>query len=610
MSHEELARVRTDVLALHERLVAGMELTEALRAKLEESVQRVQTGTYQVVVMGEFSRGKSSLINALLGRGLLLPVNSAVTTCVVTVLRWGSREAAFVTDSSGERREIPLGELDRHVADVKNVDHLVTVETPAELLRDGLVLVDTPGIGGVNNAHTDATYASLSRADAILYIGSSQERLSVNELAHIEKAFAACPVVVTAITKAESVFDPDLEVSAARRKIAAMTGLPPEDLVVLPVSAHRRLRALQQGRTESPGETGLPELERQLRDRLAATCGARYLEHALDLLDEVQATAEAPVTNELAALEAGEELERIATELRQNRRRAEELLASRAVWREALVASFDAAAAPVAERLAARNLAIRDRFLGHIHSRAVVDDAKGLINATTQALADALDTARADLQAAVDRTGEETTAATRLPIGVLNAAVPGYQPRLDVADIMLRKHAREGRLSSVNSGVTVAGAVGTAIFTGAGALLPGIGIAIGAVAAVALGALGVMAGLQEHRHRVLTQVKLERSAQFSQAVLPMVERNAAKAEKDLAEAVEDCKALLLEHFDDVLRQTRDALDRSIERLAVLREASARDRKRRMAELTITVGQYERVRGELTAARERVRRLGH
>ncbi|MEV4897672.1 hypothetical protein AB0K48_50905, partial [Nonomuraea sp. NPDC055795] len=162
----------------------------------------------------------------------------------------------------------------------------------------------------------------------------------------------------------------------------------------------------------------------------------------------------------------------------------------------------------------------------------------------------------------------------------------------------------------VNSGVTVAGAVGTAIFTGAGALLPGIGIAIGAVAAIALGALGVMAGLQEHRHRVLTQVKLERSAQFSQAVLPMVERNAAKAEKDLAEAVEDCKVLMLEHFDDVLRQTRDALDRSIERLAVLREASARDRKRRMAELTITAGQYERVRGELTAARERVRRLGH
>ncbi|MFD9946016.1 dynamin family protein [Nonomuraea sp. NPDC059023] len=610
MSHEDLARVRADVLALHERLVAGLELTEALRAKLEESVRRVQTGTYQVVVMGEFSRGKSSLINALLGRQRLLPVNSAVTTCVVTVLRWGSREAAFVHESSGERREIPLGELDRHVADQTNVDHLVTVETPAELLRDGLVLVDTPGIGGVNNAHTDATYASLSRADAILYVGSSEETLSVNELAHVEKAFAACPVVVTAITKVESVFDQEHEVRVARRKIAAATGLAPEDLVVLPVSAHRRLRALQQGRPESPGESGLPELERQLRDRLAATCGARHLERALDLLDEVQAAAEAPVTNELAALEAGEELERIATELRQSRRRAEELLAGRAAWREALVASFDEAAAPVVERLAARNQAIRDRFLGHIHSRAVVDDAEGLINATTRALADALDTARADLLAAVDRTGEETAAATRLPIGVLNAAVPGYQPRLDVSAIMLRQHAREGRLASVSSGVTVAGAVGTAIFTGAGALVPGIGIAIGAIAAIALGALGVMAGLQEHRHRVLTQVKLERSAQFSQAVLPMVERNAAKAEKDLAEAVEDCKALMLEHFDDVLRQTRDALDRSIERLAVLREASARDRKRRMAELTITAGQYERVRGELAAARERVRRLGH
>ncbi|MEV4899595.1 dynamin family protein, partial [Nonomuraea sp. NPDC055795] len=347
------------------------------------------------------------------------------------------------------------------VADRANVDHVVTVEAPAELLRDGLVLVDTPGIGAVNNAHTDATYASLSRADAILYVGSSEETLSVNELAHVEKAFAACPVVVTAITKVESVFDQDHEVRVARRKIAAATGLAPEDLVVLPVSAHRRLRALQQGRPESPGESGLPELERQLRDRLAATCGARYLERALDLLDEVRAAAEAPVTNELAALVAGEELERIATELRENRRRAEELLASRAVWREALVASFDEAAAPVVERLAARNQAIRDRFLGHIHSRAVVDDAEGLINATTRALADALDTARADLLAAVDRTGEETTAATRLPIGVLNAAVPGYQPRLDVSAIMLRKHAREGRLSSVNSGVTVAGAVGT-----------------------------------------------------------------------------------------------------------------------------------------------------
>ncbi len=98
------------------------------------------------------------------------------------------------------------------------------VEAPIESLRSGLVLVDTPGIGGLNMAHDAATHAFLSQADALIFVGDATETFTTVELDFLDRAVAKCPVIITVLTRRDKVVDPAPVVEANRVKIAERTG--------------------------------------------------------------------------------------------------------------------------------------------------------------------------------------------------------------------------------------------------------------------------------------------------------------------------------------------------------------------------------------------------
>src|SRR3954471_19732576 len=112
-----------------------------------------------IVVAGEFKKGKSSLVNALLG-ATVCPVDDDVATAVPTYIRYGPQvEAELLLNGETVRREpIPVEEVRRHVvlegetADPGQVAG-VEVRIPRNLLSSGLVVVDTPGVGGLGSAH-------------------------------------------------------------------------------------------------------------------------------------------------------------------------------------------------------------------------------------------------------------------------------------------------------------------------------------------------------------------------------------------------------------------------------------------------------------------------
>src|SRR5207248_3048024 len=112
---------------------------------------QVTSGAWHVLVAGEFKKGKSALVNALLG----VPVcgTDAVSfTAVPTIIRYGAAPAAEIVLDSGQRRRIDPAQAAHYATEgaVGEEARLeaVEVELPRELLRGGLVLIDTPGIGG------------------------------------------------------------------------------------------------------------------------------------------------------------------------------------------------------------------------------------------------------------------------------------------------------------------------------------------------------------------------------------------------------------------------------------------------------------------------------
>jgi hypothetical protein len=136
----------------------------------------------------------------------------------------------------------------------------VEIGVPSEVLVDGLVLVDTPGVGGLGSVHGAITAAALPMADGVLFLSDASQEYSEPELTFLRQALALCPNVCCVLTKTD--FYP------AWRKILdldqghlASAGL---ELTVLPVSSALRAQAAELGDASLEEESGFPELVRTL----------------------------------------------------------------------------------------------------------------------------------------------------------------------------------------------------------------------------------------------------------------------------------------------------------------------------------------------------------
>lgn len=147
--YRDFASVRDEVVTELRELATlnrGLGMEDGA-AQLEELADRVQAGVFRVLVLGEFKRGKSTLINRLLGMEAL-PVGAAPTTAVLTHVRYGAEPAARLILEDGTVRtiapaklaeEITLSQRDeaaneRRHAGIARAEVLL----PAPLCRDGV----------------------------------------------------------------------------------------------------------------------------------------------------------------------------------------------------------------------------------------------------------------------------------------------------------------------------------------------------------------------------------------------------------------------------------------------------------------------------------------
>jgi GTP-binding protein EngB required for normal cell division len=217
----------------------------ALAEDAHSVAARVAEGLFYVVCLGEFKRGKSTLLNALVGREVL-PAGVIPVTSAVTILRYGSAIEARVRLSGGEVRHIGLAEVADYVTEEKNPENLrglvaVEIFLPSPLLATGMCLVDTPGIGSVFAGNTAATRDFLPHVDAALVVLGADPPLSGDELALAEEAARAAHHLLFVLNKADRL--PEAECAEAARfaeRILASRLKRPVSL--LSVSATERLR--------------------------------------------------------------------------------------------------------------------------------------------------------------------------------------------------------------------------------------------------------------------------------------------------------------------------------------------------------------------------------
>jgi hypothetical protein len=125
-------------------------------------LSRLAEDRFNLVVVGQFSRGKTSLMNAMLGVDRL-PTSVLPLTSVITSVSYGDRERVLIHwHWWSYTTEIPLGELPQYVTQQGNPGNqrrvqCAEVQLPVELLRLGFYFIDTPGVGSAIAANTATT---------------------------------------------------------------------------------------------------------------------------------------------------------------------------------------------------------------------------------------------------------------------------------------------------------------------------------------------------------------------------------------------------------------------------------------------------------------------
>lgn len=169
-----------------------LSLPDSLTTDLAKIQARLDSQTFRVAIVGEFSRGKSTLLNALLGKEIQ-PVRAIPCSGTVTVLRQGDRQRVIARYRDGREEEIPVEQYQEKAAiseeaalsnrdDALNSDLLeLVLEHPGlELCRQGVELVDSPGL----NEHPDrtrVTHQLLENVDAVIFLANASQPLTQGE---------------------------------------------------------------------------------------------------------------------------------------------------------------------------------------------------------------------------------------------------------------------------------------------------------------------------------------------------------------------------------------------------------------------------------------------
>lgn len=156
-------------------------------AELSKQLNELKSSTTTVLVCGEFKRGKSTFINALIGRDVC-PTARKICTSVVSIIKYGQKEKAtriFGDFSNLQQEIVPFDDIKEYtVGTAEEIGNTICMELelPLEELKKGLIIIDTPGVGGLDPRHAMLTNYFLPQADVTLFMTDVNEPLSTTEL--------------------------------------------------------------------------------------------------------------------------------------------------------------------------------------------------------------------------------------------------------------------------------------------------------------------------------------------------------------------------------------------------------------------------------------------
>ena len=388
-------RARDDVAA---RLRALEEsLSPERRAAVQQVRRRLERGKFVLAVVGEFSSGKSFLLNALLGKfryetlagtrrvAGLLATDINPSTATITELEYGSNDEATAFYEDGRSERIPVDSLNRFVAvgtgapggmhdatrDERDAPVRVAVKVDSPFLQRGFVVADTPGLASINPAHRRATLAFLPTADAVLYLIDTQQPFTEGDASFLGIVRAHIDSIFIVQTKIDLWRQPQSDGRAAwesaHDRIARLAAVHAPGTYLYALSARQYAEGILDAEPAATQESRFPAFLAALDASLIKRTGRGRLRRAAERASAAAADECAQIDRELEMLALDDD------RLRDQR----------------------ASIVPALQELDDRSRALRDQLLvqGLAERRNLDERGRSLASDLERALAQAFDTA-------------------------------------------------------------------------------------------------------------------------------------------------------------------------------------------------------------------------
>lgn len=208
---EDLQKREVAVMAKIEQLSSSNSKLPTIPISFSSAKRLIEEAAYNVVVCGEVKKGKSSLLNAIIGQEIL-PVNNEITTSQIYRISNRERESFQLVFTDGTSQNITKEELSRYGSQIdanlygepvfKNRSlSYIQVNVPIAFLPKGISLVDTPGLGALYKSHEWITQTYISHANAIIFVLDPERPIVEQEKKFIERALHVTKDILFVMTK-------------------------------------------------------------------------------------------------------------------------------------------------------------------------------------------------------------------------------------------------------------------------------------------------------------------------------------------------------------------------------------------------------------------------
>jgi len=274
-------------------------------SELKKLKEKLSEEKFYLVVIGLFKRGKSSLVNALVGKEVV-PYSVVPLTSVVTLLEYGETDHAKIFYNDNLISECDIQEIYQYVTETenplnkKNVDY-VSVFLNSDFLKK-ITLVDTPGIGSTFENNTETTYGFVERIDAALFILSADLPISKAEVEFLTKLKSTVPKIIFVLNKTDLISPKETERIISFNKSVLNKIFNEKEINIFPISAKLAVDGMLNNKEALLQKSGIYQLQQEIEDMLETDKHEVIMASARNQLDSMLNKTETMLNIQLKAL--------------------------------------------------------------------------------------------------------------------------------------------------------------------------------------------------------------------------------------------------------------------------------------------------------------------